>query len=49
MIETTLAMAALAALFVLFGLLHLGDRKGCGGSCDTCAHDCEHDLEGRIR
>jgi hypothetical protein len=49
MIETTVAMAALAALFVLFGLLHPKSRKGCEGACDTCANECEHDMEARIR
>lgn len=48
MIAATVSMAAMAALFVLFGLLvRQGAGKGCGGACDACAHECEHDFEGR--
>jgi len=39
------AVVTMALLFVLAGLLRI--RLGCGSHCDTCAHDCESDTEGR--
>ena len=36
MIEATIAMAAMAALFVVFGALRVADRSSCGGSCREC-------------
>lgn len=42
MIAASLAVFAMAALFVTFGLLKLGEGQGCGGSdCGSCSHDCE--------
>lgn len=45
MIEATVAMAAMAGLFVVFGALRLADRSeaggGCGGGCAGCSDSCE--------
>ena len=42
------AMAAVAALFALFGALRVPDRRrGCGGSCAGCESGCDIELEGR--
>jgi hypothetical protein len=46
MIAASVAVFAMAAFFVVFGLLRLGDGKGCGSDhCDSCSHDCS--IEGR--
>ncbi|MHB1194628.1 MAG: hypothetical protein ACYC6F_16505 [Longimicrobiales bacterium] len=48
MIAAVLGILAMAALFVLAGLIGLGEGKGCGsGHCGSCSNDCELDLEGR--
>ncbi|GMV05784.1 MAG: hypothetical protein AMXMBFR53_20610 [Gemmatimonadota bacterium] len=48
MIAASVSVFAMAALFVAFGLLRLGDGRGCGsGHCDSCSHDCTLDPEGR--
>ena len=49
MIEATVAMAAMAGLFVAFGLLRVADRegaRGCGheGRCGGCSNGCEHEC-----
>ncbi len=50
MIGATVAMAAMALLFVVFGWFALADTdRGCDGGCGTCAADCEYDLEGNPR
>ena len=45
MITATIAMAAMAVLFVLFGLTHRGESHGgCGtGDCTSCSNpdECE--------
>jgi len=46
MITTTIAMAAMAVLFVLYGLLGNAE-EGCGGQCGGCIGACENDTEGR--
>jgi len=48
MIGATVAMAAMAALFVVFGLFALADGKRCDGACGTCTKDCENELEGNV-
>jgi electron transport complex protein RnfA len=48
MIGATIAMASMAVLFVVFGVLRLADGRGCEGHCGTCTHDCEFDAEGRV-
>jgi ferredoxin len=48
MIAASVSVFAMAALFVVFGLLNVGGAHshGCGGGhCDTCSTDC--DFEGR--
>lgn len=48
MIAATVAMAATAVLFVVFGWFALADtERGCDGACGTCTLDCEIDLESR--
>lgn len=50
MIAASVAMASMAALFIVFGLFALADiDRGCDGSCGTCSMDCEIDLEGELR
>jgi hypothetical protein len=49
MIGATVAMAAMAALFLVFGVFALADGKGCDGGCGTCTKDCENELEGNVR
>lgn len=50
MIGATVAMVAMAGLFVVFGVFALGDTDGaCDGTCGTCTMDCEIDLEGELR
>ena len=50
MIGATVAMVAMAGLFVVFGVFALADtEKGCDGACGTCEIDCESDLEGELR
>lgn len=54
MIEATVAMVAMAGLFILFGILASADgghdEGGCGGSCGACGNECEnHVLEGGER
>jgi hypothetical protein len=50
MIGATVAMAAMAGLFVIFGMFALADTdRGCDGACGTCSMDCEIDLEGELR
>jgi len=55
MIEVTVAIVAMAGLFVLFGALRLADRRGCDGTCSGCTsacerhHDFEHHAEGGVR
>lgn len=46
MIGATVVMAAMAGLFVVFGLFRLADRRGCEGSCAGCTHECERHVEG---
>ena len=47
MIGASVAMVAMAGLFVVFGLFALGDKEGgCDGGCGTCTLDCESELEG---
>jgi hypothetical protein len=48
MIEVTVSVAAMASLFVLFGLLGLSFKQGCGGDCGSCAHECELETEGDL-
>jgi hypothetical protein len=52
MIAATVAMAAMAVLFVLFGLTHQGEsRGGCsGGNCTSCSNpnECDIGAEGRL-
>lgn len=48
MIAATVAMASMAALFVVFGLFALADGKRCDGACGTCTKDCENELEGNV-
>lgn len=48
MIGATVAMAAMAGLFVVFGMLGLADRGTCDGHCGGCADECDNDTEGRI-
>jgi hypothetical protein len=51
MIHATIGMAAMAVLFVVFGLLHNGESRGCGsGHCDSCSNEneCEFGAEGRL-
>lgn len=50
MIGATIAIAAMAVLFVVFGLFALADTEGgCDGACGTCTDDCDIDLEGELR
>ena len=50
MIGATVAMVAMAGLFVVFGVFALGDTdRACDGACGTCTMDCEIDLEGELR
>ena len=43
------AVLVMAMLFVVFGLLRLGNGGGCsGGHCDSCSHDCETGADGRL-
>jgi hypothetical protein len=37
MIEATVAMAAMAGLFVAFGLMRIADRASCHGGCAGCS------------
>jgi len=46
MISATIAMTAMAGLFVLFGLLATADRRDCDGACGGCARDCEQQTKG---
>ncbi len=46
MIDATIAAAAMAVMFVVFGLFALADGKRCDGACGTCTKDCENELEG---
>jgi hypothetical protein len=52
MIGATIAMAVMAVLFVVFGALHLGEkRRGCGiGDCSSCSTDneCEFGADRRL-
>ena len=48
MIEATVAIVAMAGLFVLFGALRIADRGGCEGGCAGCTHECEHHVEGGV-
>ena len=52
MIAATVAMAAMAVLFVLFGLTHRGEsHEGCGsGNCTSCSNPnaCDIGAEGRL-
>jgi len=42
MIGATVGMAAMAGLFLVFGLFGLADQdKGCDGGCGTCTMDCD--------
>ena len=37
-----ISVLVMAMLFVVFGLLRLGNGGGCsGGHCDSCSHDCD--------
>jgi hypothetical protein len=37
-----ISVLVMAMLFVVFGLLRLGNGGGCsGGRCDSCSHDCD--------
>jgi hypothetical protein len=53
MIEATVAMAAMAGLFVAFGLMRIADRASCHGGCagcsggDACAADPGADRDPR--
>lgn len=44
MIEASVAMVALAGLFVAFGLLRVADRTACGGGCHGCTGGSECNL-----
>lgn len=50
MIGVTVAMAAMAALFVVFGLFALADgRRDCGGNCGSCGvGECDLEQDGRV-
>jgi hypothetical protein len=49
MMGAVVAMVSMAVLFVLFGLVQRGERRGCGsGHCDSCSHECEIGAEGRL-
>jgi hypothetical protein len=48
MIQATVAIVAMAGLFVLFGTLRLADRGECGGGCAGCTRECEHHVEGGV-
>jgi hypothetical protein len=44
-----ISVLVMAMLFVVFGLLRLGNGGGCGGGqCDSCSHDCEIEADGRL-
>ena len=47
MMAASIAIFGMAAFFVLFGLMRLGEGHGSCGSanCDSCSHDCS--IEGR--
>jgi len=47
MIGATVGMAAMAVLFVVFGMFALGDGEGCDGHCGGCSRSCEFDKSGR--
>ena len=48
MMEALVGMVVMAGLFAVFGALRIADRKGCGGGCAGCSHDCEHHVEGGV-
>jgi hypothetical protein len=50
MMAASVAVFGMAAFFVVFGLLRLGEgHGGCGSAhCDSCSHDCEFEAEGRL-
>lgn len=55
MIAAMVAIAAMAVLFVIFGMLGVGDKE-CDGSCPGCPAagvgrrgTCEHKTEERAR
>ena len=49
MIAASVGMVAAALLFVIAGLLRLGEGKECGtGGCGSCDNDCGLDIEGRV-
>jgi hypothetical protein len=44
-----ISVLVMAMLFVVFGLLRLGNGSGCGsGHCDSCSNDCEIEADGRL-
>ena len=47
MMAASVAVFGMAAFFVVFGLMRLGEGHGaCGsGHCDSCSNDCS--IEGR--
>ena len=46
MIAASIAMVAMAGLFVIFGMFALADgRQSCGGDCGGCVGECELDSE----
>jgi hypothetical protein len=47
MIGATVAMAVMAGLFIVFGMLGLADRGSCGGACGGCACERDNDIERR--
>lgn len=49
MIGATVAIVAVAALFVVFGVLKLADGKGCDGHCAGCIGECDNKIEGGNR
>ena len=48
MIGTTMAMAVMAGLFIVFGYFALADGRGCDGNCGGCAFDCENKTHGGL-
>jgi hypothetical protein len=47
MIATTVAVVAMAGLFVVFGVFVNARHSDCGGECGACAGECENEIEGR--
>jgi aerobic-type carbon monoxide dehydrogenase small subunit (CoxS/CutS family) len=46
---TALSILAMVVLFVVFGLLHQGEGKGCdSGNCGSCSNHCDVEAHGRL-